>query len=241
MAKGTGQKGQCQYTVVCEAHCETLVMDQHGFNQLAENYDSWVQIITSVGEPLDQLNGDTQRTELTDHPNFYHGVTDSNEFRKCIKDANTRGCENCISSSAQIANLQQMLVETVAQVNDLQDIIALALPPSTKRLSFADDPPASALHKRGSLGAQSSEAQSTDNADDIDVQAEPPESSVSRWVQQTSAPLLRSQREQEPESPGKRSEQSAGADGKAASNDAEPGVGGSSTPPTTYGSRKHKE
>ena len=96
-----------------------------GFNQLAENYDSWVQIITSVGEPLDQLNGDTQRTELTDHPNFYHGVTDSNEFRKCIKDANTRGCENCISSSAQIANLQQMLVETVAQVNDLQDIIAL--------------------------------------------------------------------------------------------------------------------
>ena len=30
LAKGTGQKGQCQYTVVCEAHCETLVMDQHG-------------------------------------------------------------------------------------------------------------------------------------------------------------------------------------------------------------------
>ena len=30
LAKGTGQKGQCQYTVVCEAHCETLTMDQEG-------------------------------------------------------------------------------------------------------------------------------------------------------------------------------------------------------------------
>ena len=99
-----------------------------GFNQLAENYDSWVSIINSIGGPMDPFEANMHPEESRADSNW-PGVQTSCEFRKYNKDGGRGTCDTCNEWGPQLEALHDALVETMSQVQSLQNTLAKVCSP----------------------------------------------------------------------------------------------------------------